>query len=97
MEKQLKALKKEVKSKDKEAHNLDKKIGILQDINTKLKSEISEIKSLKLSLDYEAKKLKQKLLKFGSKEMKQTVASQTITTVDTSWYVQYPLASDLNL
>ena len=33
MEQQLKALKKEVKSKDKEAHNLDKKIGILQDIN----------------------------------------------------------------
>ena len=42
MELQAKALKQQLKFKDKEAHNLNKKIVNLQDINTNLKSELSQ-------------------------------------------------------
>ena len=77
-----------LKLKDKEAHNLNKKIVNLQDIHTNLKSELSETKSIKKNLEYELKKLKQKVTKIDTKQMQQTVSSQTVTTRNTLFSVQ---------
>ena len=82
------ALKKTIRSKEKEIYNLSTKFSNSQDTNANLKAEMSGLKKGKSKAEKEAKTFEQKVMKLESTKKKtQFVSTQTYPTIDVPYSV----------
>ena len=84
---EVKALKKTVKSKEKEIHNLVSKLNNSKDIIANLKSNLSDAQALKTTLEKSIRSLEKKLKLLQSSSMKKSVSIQTQSTIDTPYLI----------
>ena len=87
----INAMKKLIKSKEKEVYNLTSKFNNSQDTISNLKYDISNFKSLKSKLEKDLRKLEQKIEKVESRKQYQSVALQTLSTADIPYDITDPL------
>ena len=83
--------KKLVKYKEKEIHDLNTKLVNMTDTNANLKTELSNVKSSKLKLEKDVRRLGQKLRKSEEKKPQHSVSMQTLSTIDIPYRLEDPL------
>ena len=86
-DREVKALKKSIKCKEKELHNLTSKLDNFQDTNSNLKYDLSQSKSVQSSLTADLRKIEQKMKKLQCSKSTHCVSVQTAPTIDTPYNV----------
>ena len=90
-ENRIAALSKKIKSKEKEVYNLNTKFDNSSETISKLKSELSLIRTSKSKADKECKRLAERLKKMEFRKEFKAVSVQTASSIDIPYCVQDPL------
>ena len=87
VENQVKSMKKVNKLKDKEIYDYEKKLSNYMDTISYSKAELKEVKDQKLALEKKCRKFEKKIGALESKAKRESVSSQTPSSIDTPYLI----------